>query len=70
MAPKAKTKTYDVNMRAVVIVGVELEAENFNDAYEKAKALKTSGIIEINGEHIDSSLQVISIGQNVLWNVD
>jgi len=70
MAPKAKTKTYDVNMRAVVIVGVELEAENFNDAYEKAKALDISDIIEVNGDHNDSSLQVISIGQNVLWNVD
>ena len=67
---KTNLKTYDVNIRVVAIIGVQVKAESFEDALVKAKELKTKDYMEIKGEYNDGSEQVVSVGQNELWDVE
>ena len=67
---KTKLNTYDVNFRVVAIIGVQVQAESFVDALEKAKALKTTDLITTEGDFNDCSEQIISVGQNSLWNLE
>lgn len=70
MSTKPKLKTFDVNIRLVAIIGVKVQAENYEDALVKARALKTKDYMEIKGEYFDGSETIIGVSQNALWNVE
>jgi len=66
----SKTQTYDVNFRVVVIVGTEVQATSMEEAVQKAKELKEKDMFKVLGEYNDGSMQLISVGQNSLWDVE
>ena len=67
---KTNLKKYDVNFRVVAIIGTEVKASNMEEAIQKAKELKETDYFKVLGEYNDGSSQLISVGQNSLWNTD
>lgn len=67
---KTKVSRFNVTARVVVIAEVPVVADTFEMAVEKAKALKVSDFVTVEGEHMDNSLRLVSIGVPDSWNTD
>ena len=61
---------FEWSLYKVKLISAEEIMESFEDALVKAKELKTKDYMEIKGEYNDGSEQLLSVGQNELWNVD
>ena len=67
---KDNRKTYNVIFRVVLIVETLVKADSMADALEAAKGVKDTDLYTVNGEYMDGSRQLISVGQSKLWNTD
>lgn len=57
MATK-KNKTFHVSFNVNVFTSIEISAESIEEAVKKARELSVTDVVEIPGEHIDSSLEL------------
>lgn len=58
---KKKYKTYTVCLKIDLMTDVEISAESLEDALIKARNLKTTDVIEFEGNHNDSEIQVTGV---------
>jgi hypothetical protein len=69
MASKVQAK-FSVTARIVIISEIEVTADSFEEAVTKAKALKETDFVTVDGDHHDSSISLVSINKLHAWNVD
>lgn len=53
-----KNKTYTVMIKVMLRTDVEISAESFEEALAKARELNTVDIVEFEGGHNDSEVEV------------
>lgn len=44
-------------------VGVEISADNLQEALKTSEGLKQERFVEINGEHVDSSMRITGVNE-------
>ena len=59
-----------MTFRVVAIIGTEVQASNMEEAIQKAKELKETDYFKVLGKYNDGSSQLISVGQDSMWNTD
>jgi hypothetical protein len=60
---KEKRTTYRVMALLQMFVDVPVMAESLTDALEISKGLGDTDFITVNGEEVDSTFQIISVGK-------
>jgi hypothetical protein len=53
-----KNKTYTVMIKVMLRTDVEISAETFEEALAKARELKTPDVVQFDGSHNDSEIEV------------
>lgn len=56
-----KNQTFTVSMKVNLWTDVEVSAESFEQALEKARELKTTDLVTIDGSHNDSEVEVVGV---------
>lgn len=56
-----KKKTYNVSFNIEVFTSIEVSADSLEDALAQAREFGVTDVIDIPGEHIDSSLEVTGV---------
>lgn len=58
-----KLNTYHVSFVVEVFTSIEIKAESLEDALARAKEFHVTDVVEIPGEHIDSTLKLTGVYQ-------
>jgi hypothetical protein len=58
-----KNKVFTVAVKVVLDTDVEISAATFEDALEKARELSITDIVDFDGSHIDSNVDITGIFQ-------
>ena len=56
-----KIRKFYVQAKIDVLVSVELSARTIDEALEKSKTLKVEDFITVDGDHIDSEMEITGI---------
>lgn len=67
---KKLPKQFNVIARIVVISEIQIQAENYTEALQKAEKLTVQDFITIDGQHNDSSIRIASVGADGMWSTD
>jgi len=70
MAKKPSPKEFQITARLVVISSINVVADTYESAIVKAKDLHVSDFVTVDGEHLDSSLRLVSVGDPKGWETD
>ena len=65
-----KGRAFHVTARIVIISGIAIDAASFEEASEKAKALKEADFITVDGEYHDGSIRIVSVSKPDAWATD
>ena len=65
-----KGRAFTVTARIVIITEVAIDATSFEEAAEKAKDLKETDFVTIDGEYNDGSIRIVSISKPNAWETD
>lgn len=65
-----KLDSFDVNARLVIIAGITIKAESYEDALEQSKTLRETDFVKVLGEFNDGSLEIGSIAKANYWRTD
>lgn len=57
----AKLYEFNVGFEILVCTSISIKAESLEDAVVRAKELKVVDVIEIPGEHLDSTIKVTGV---------
>lgn len=66
----AKNKTYSVTGRIIAVVGIDITAESLEAATAKSKDLDWNDFITVDGDHHDSSCQIVGVNIEGGWRTD
>jgi hypothetical protein len=58
---KTKIKKFCVQAKIDVLVAIELSARTLDEALEKSKTLKVDDFLSVEGDHIDSEMEITGI---------
>jgi len=56
-----KLKEYNLQFQIDVLTSITIKAESLEDAVERSKELGVTDIIDITGDHLDSSLKLTGV---------
>lgn len=62
--------SFDVNARMIIVAGITIKAESYEDAVARSKELSVDDFVRVKDQHCDSSLVIGSISKSDYWNTD
>jgi hypothetical protein len=68
--PKPVLQTFNVTGRIIVLAGISIKAESYEDALAQSKDLCVTDFIKVKDEHVDSSLTIGQISRPNYWHTD
>lgn len=63
-------KNFQITGRLILIVGINVKAESYEDAVAESKTLREADFVKIKGEFCDGSLSVVSIAKDPIWDTE
>lgn len=57
-------KTYQITAIIEAVIGVDIKAEDFEDAIEKSKSLKVTDFVKPLGDYLDSNMKIQGVYDN------
>lgn len=60
---KKEAKRFMIYAKIECYVGVEISADNLQEALKTSEGLKQERFVEINGEHVDSSMRITGVNE-------
>ena len=57
-------KTYQITAIIEAVIGVDIKAEDFEDAIEKSKSLKVTDFVKTLGDYLDSNMKIQGVYDN------
>ena len=63
-------KKFDVTARLLLLVGITIKAESFEDALEQAKTLREQDFVKFKGEFADGSIAIQNVSRSEYWSTE
>ena len=63
-------KKFDVTARLLLLVGITIKAESFEDALEQAKTLREQDFVKLKGEFADGSIAIQNVSRSEYWSTE
>ena len=63
-------KKFDVNARLLLLAGVTIAAESFEDALEQAKTLRETDFVKFKGDFVDGSISIQNVSRSEYWSTE
>ena len=70
MAEKKIPQKFTATARLVIISSTEVSGKTFEDALASAKQLHVTDFVTVDGEHIDSSIRLVNVTADNMWETD
>lgn len=65
-----KLQKFSVTARLVLIIGIDIKAESYEDALKEAETLKETDFVKILGDFNDGSIRIVNVGKDEYWHTD
>ena len=65
-----RLKSFNVQARMIIVAGITIQAETFEEAVAESKTLDVLDFVKIKDEHCDSSIVISSISKPRYWDTD